>query len=380
MSKRRILLFCLPGTYSGVVRYVEALAKHFSRDNDVAIVTTSLAGIFGDLQKSHPDVRLYVCEGIRNSFSPSNFRSCLRMIRRYVEEFQPDVIQLNGSLFGLAGRLVPTPGRAKFFTYHGLPFGNGRGFAKSAFFLGLEVLAANWSRCHHIFISKRDMKIMGRFILGKKRLHYVPNGISLQEEGAEAERPDKMPGQTDLVTVANNKSAKRLDRLIGAFARLDDTFALTVVGNDTDGPEIAAIAHAKLVAGQRQRLRLMGRRRDVREFLRQADIFVLCSDYEGMPLSAIEAMSQGLLVVMPDIGGAEEICREGAGLMYTPNTEEGLAQALVEAAEEIRRPDWSPELPRSHYERHFTPDLMLSRMEGLYDAAAASGSRERRLA
>lgn len=384
MSRRRILLFCLPGTYSGVVRYVEALAKHFSRDNEVAIVTTSLAGIFGELQKSHPEVRFYVCEGIRNSFSPSNFVACLRMIRKYVAEFQPDIIQLNGSLFGLAGRLVPTPGRAKFFTYHGLPFGNGRGFAKSAFFLGLEVLAANWSRCHHIFISKRDMRLMGHFILGKRRLHYIPNGISLSEDGgtlAAEGGATGTKGQINLVVVANYKPQKRLDRMIGAFAHLDDGFTLTIVGNDSDGPELAAIADEKLGAGQRRRLRLMGRRRDVRSFLEQADIFVLSSDYEGMPLSAIEALSLGLFVVMPDVGGAEEICTEGAGLVYAPNTEEGLAAALVEAADRIRRPDWSHECPRAHYEGNFAPKLMLSRMEDLYDAATAKSSkRERRSA
>jgi glycosyltransferase involved in cell wall biosynthesis len=297
------------------------------------------------------------------------------MIRKHVDAFQPDVIQLNGSLFGLAGRILPTPGRAKFFTYHGLPFGDGRGFAKNAFLLGVEIFAANWSRGHHIFISKRDMKTLRRFKIGKNRLHYVPNGISLPKAGA-GPASDKHPGQTNLVTVANNMPAKRLDRLIGAFALLDDSFTLTLVGDDTDGAQIGALAEALLTAGQRERLRLMGRRPDVGKFLRDGDIFVLSSDYEGMPMSALEALSQGLLVVMPDVGGAEEICAEGAGLVYAPNTEAQLAASLREASKLIQAPDWSPGLPKAHHERHFTSERMLEAMEALYYGAEKAGEED----
>lgn len=122
----------------------------------------------------------------------------------------------------------------------------------------------------------------------------------------------------------------------------------------------------------------MGRRRDVGEFLRQADIFTLSSDYEGMPLSAIEALSLGLFVVMPDVGGAEEICVDGAGLIYAPNTEAQLAVALTEAGDRITSNGWSPNIPRAHYDRNFTQERMLATMEELYDAATAGSGNEQR--
>ena len=64
-------------------------------------------------------------------------------------------------------------------------------------------------------------------------------------------------------------------------------------------------------AGLGERLRLLGYRDDVPALLAAADIFVLPSHFEGLPMSVIEAMLTGLPVVATERArpGASRWCR-----------------------------------------------------------------------
>ena len=82
-------------------------------------------------------------------------------------------------------------------------------------------------------------------------------------------------------------------------------------------------------AGLGERLRLLGYRTDVAAILAAADIFVLPSHFEGLPMSVIEAMLTGLPVVATNIRGPREQIVPGVtGLLVPPATIDPLAEAL----------------------------------------------------
>ena len=66
------------------------------------------------------------------------------------------------------------------------------------------------------------------------------------------------------------------------------------------GPDMAALLQD---AGLGERLRLLGYRDDVPDLMAAADIFVLPSRFEGLPMSVIEAMLTGLPVVATNVRG-----------------------------------------------------------------------------
>jgi glycosyltransferase involved in cell wall biosynthesis len=83
-------------------------------------------------------------------------------------------------------------------------------------------------------------------------------------------------------------------------------------------------------AGLGPRLRLLGYRPDVAALLAAADIFVLPSTFEGLPMSVIEAMLTGLPVVASDIRGPREQVVAGVtGLLVPPASVAPLAAALL---------------------------------------------------
>lgn len=96
-------------------------------------------------------------------------------------------------------------------------------------------------------------------------------------------------------------------------------------------------AYAKEL-GILERVRFLGSQSNVYPFLHEADIFLLPSKYEGMPMTIIEAMGTGLPVVASAVGGVPDMLIHGeSGLLVSGEPEE-TARALIQlvCSEELR--------------------------------------------
>jgi glycosyltransferase involved in cell wall biosynthesis len=98
------------------------------------------------------------------------------------------------------------------------------------------------------------------------------------------------------------------------------------------GPDMEALLRG---AGLDGRLRLLGYREDVPALMAAADIFVLPSRFEGLPMSVIEAMLTGLPVVACDVRGpAEQVVEGVTGLLVPVGDAPALAGALRRLTED----------------------------------------------
>lgn len=76
-------------------------------------------------------------------------------------------------------------------------------------------------------------------------------------------------------------------------------------------------------------IEFVGLTSDVAGYLHQADIFMMPSQYEGMPMSLIEAMGTGLPIIASRVGGIPDMIDDGkSGLLIRPTSDE-LAAALI---------------------------------------------------
>jgi glycosyltransferase involved in cell wall biosynthesis len=116
---------------------------------------------------------------------------------------------------------------------------------------------------------------------------------------------------------------------LAAAMRFVPDAELWVVGERLEsdrGDDMEALLRA---AGLGDRLRLLGYRTDVAAILAAADIFVLPSHFEGLPMSVIEAMLTGLPVVATDIRGPrEQVLPDVTGLIVPARQAPRLAEAL----------------------------------------------------
>ena len=136
------------------------------------------------------------------------------------------------------------------------------------------------------------------------------------------------------IAVARLVHQKGLDVLIDALAiagGVAQGWTLTVVG---EGPEREALMAQVTRLQLGDRVRFLGHRSDVTTLLAQAAVFVLPSRFEGMPNALLEAMAQGLAVVVTDAspGPLEEIDHGRNGWVVPSEDVGALAQGLEQLA------------------------------------------------
>src|SRR3712207_7194116 len=93
-----------------------------------------------------------------------------------------------------------------------------------------------------------------------------------------------------------------------------------------DGPLREALEKRGAGLGVGSAVRFPGHRADARQLLAAADVFVLPSRHEGMPLVALEAMEAGLPVVATRVIGSEEVVDDGVTGALVRRSEEHTAE------------------------------------------------------
>jgi glycosyltransferase involved in cell wall biosynthesis len=162
------------------------------------------------------------------------------------------------------------------------------------------------------------------------KLHVVHCGI---EAGTYQPRParDVRPTAAEILCVGRLVAAKGQALLLQALAALEREFPLlrcTLVGDGPDRTRLAGLARDLRVDGRVTFAGSVGQD-DIQTFYERADLFVLPSFAEGVPVVLMEAMAKGLPVVGTRVGGTGELIEDGVtGLLVAPGNADALANAL----------------------------------------------------
>jgi len=171
-----------------------------------------------------------------------------------------------------------------------------------------------------------------------------------------------------LLHVARLNSAKDQPTLLRAFAlakaQVSD-LQLWMVGGGELHSSMVRLARE---IGVKDDVTFFGEQADVASFLTSADLFVLSSISEGVPISLLEALASGLPAVVTEVGGMGEIARlSKATVTVPPSNPEALAAAIVKVATERGDLPALGNLARQTYLLNFTLDRMASEYIALYD-------------
>jgi len=175
------------------------------------------------------------------------------------------------------------------------------------------------------------------------------------------------PEDALVLAVGNLLPVKGHAVLLRAFAALQSIEKHSVLAIAGRGPQEKALRDLARDLGLDGRLRLLGYRSDVFDLLSAADVFVMPSLSEGLPMALIEAMLAGRAIIASNVGGIPELLSDPSlGVLV----ESGNADVL---AEELRRVLCDPALRRRLGEaaktratEHFTASAMARRYLTLY--------------
>ncbi|MGY2487087.1 glycosyltransferase [Cupriavidus sp. CP313] len=304
----RILLLCTGLRMGGAEQQVAGLARQFA-DNGHAVAVVSLApGCDVTLPASVTVLPLEMRK------APASFARALWQLHAFVRQWHPDVIHAHMVHANLLARVLAalTAAPPVLCTAHSAREG-GR----------LRMLAYRltdrWAALTtHVSATGRQAMIDAGAVPAE-RIRVMPNGIDtsrfspdparrLQTRAALGVTPDTRL----IVNVGRLVPEKAQQTLIDAFAALVRTppaaaqaeIRLMLAG---DGPLRGELEASVRRNGLDGLVTLLGMRRDVPALLNAADLFVLSSEIEGMPLVVGEALASGCPVVATDAAGVAEL-------------------------------------------------------------------------
>lgn len=160
----------------------------------------------------------------------------------------------------------------------------------------------------------------------KKKSVIIPNPIDLGDKKGLSLKSNKVK---EIVSVGRLMPQKNQILLIKAFEEIHNEYPdyiLTIYG---EGPMRKVLTEEIEQLKLEKYVRLPGSMKDVIDRIASAELFILTSDYEGMPNALIEAMCLGLPVISTSVSGATDLIDSGEnGILIDLNNKNDLVRAM----------------------------------------------------
>ncbi|MGK7876186.1 MAG: glycosyltransferase [Xenococcaceae cyanobacterium] len=285
-------------------------------------------------------------------------------------DIQPDIVHCNdpglvamlaATLNGISHRVLTFHTPAQSFSY--------RLHAK---LLQRWVLHQGWQ---FVVISGANQPILQhQYTIPEKKISVIEHGL----EPKKFEIPDTIesiraefgiaPDCTLVGCVARLATQKNHALLLDAYAALPETLKarshLLLVG---DGELRSTLEQQVARLGLVEQVTFAGYRRDIPQLLQAMDIFVLSSNYEGLPFAVLEAMAMSLPIVATAVNGVRDAIIPGeTGLLVPPGQVGALGDAIAQLISNPEQCQRMGQASRDRFLRHYTAERMVHQTEELY--------------
>lgn len=161
---------------------------------------------------------------------------------------------------------------------------------------------------------------------------------------------------------------KGIDLMIEVAKRVMDKHPNTVFVVAGGGPLTDKVDAWARAAGVDKNMHFIGPIDTVPAHLKAADIFLLTSRWEALPISIVEAFRAGLPVVATDCGGVSELIDDDVGVLCPIEDASALTEAVLEFVESqaLRKSKGAAALERSQDDR-FNGEVVHARFEAAYE-------------
>lgn len=360
---RRLMFVIEALTVGGAERMVIDLANEFSRRG--AYVSVVCLSALGELAVSlSSDVSLHLLNK-----KPGVDLSVVKRLRELVISQQSEVVNSHLWTANLWTRLAlykhPTP---VVVTEHNRDV---------------------WKRGHNKFIDRLLSHATAKLIavsedtanfyrqdvgIAEKLVCVVNNGVDTARyaAGQGSTLRSQLVGDKELLIgsvgrLALQKNHVRLVEAASILKSRNVSFQVVIAG---EGPERARTQACIAEFDVADCVTLLGERSDVPDLLSALDLFVLSSDREGHPLSALEAQSAGTPVVLTNAGGSEDAIscsQSGYGGLLVDKSAVALADAIAELATDRAKLSRMAEFAADYAATHFDKQIMINRYSDIFE-------------
>lgn len=283
-----------------------------------------------DLHDSKLEVRRI--ETLGRSVRPLDDLRALMSIRREIKLFRPDVVHSHAAKAGVLGRIaaITTGVQVRVHTYHGhLLTGYFSARITRLIRLVEALLARATTKLVAVGEQVRD-DLVAAGIGDRAKYVVIPPGVNQPTLPTREAARDELGLSSEaqvVLFVGRLTGVKRPDRLIEAFAMLKDRIPGAVLLIAGEGDQYDSTRSAAVDLGES--VLFLGWRPDVTILYAAADLTLITSDNEGMPVTLMEAAAAGLPAVTTAVGSAHEVVvNDETGLVVAP-TATAVADAVI---------------------------------------------------
>jgi glycosyltransferase involved in cell wall biosynthesis len=316
-----------------------------------------------------PQLEVTRVETLGRSLSAlDDVRAFFKLVK-IMRETRPHIVHTHTAKAGVLGRLAAVVTRVpiKVHTFHGhVLHGYFPPIVTRIFIMIERVLARFTHGIVSVGSQVRDDLLAVR--IGKmKKFTVVAPGVApakINDRNSCRESLNVGLDAQVILFIGRMTAIKRPDRLLEAFAIVVNRHprACLLLAGEGELFEITK-QQAESLEGS---VRFLGWRSDLSQLFSAADVAVLSSDNEGMPVTLIEASMAGLPCVTTDVGSAREVVlHDETGFVVNPNSTD-LAEALIQLISDDALRKKMGGAAKTHAENNFSSDRLVQDHFDLY--------------
>jgi glycosyltransferase involved in cell wall biosynthesis len=220
--------------------------------------------------------------------------------------------------------------KKRIFTFHNVASISARGFKKQLYLFAFNRLKFTpVAICDYV-----KSTISTDYKMPLRKIPCIFNGVDTETYCPRIKLNGKH--KIEFITTGILYHIKNHRLMIDAFAKVEakhpDVY-LNIIG---DGELRIELEHQIAGYGLTNKINIQGITDNVVDFLNNADIYVMSSNTEGLPLSVLEAMACGLPVVTTEAGGVVDIVKNGENGFITPVGDvDALSESMIELIENV---------------------------------------------
>lgn len=269
----------------------------------------------------------------RSPLNHNNVRAITKL-KAHINQKSYDIIHCHTPVASLCTRMACKGERKKgtrvFYTAHGFHFYKGAPLKNWVLFYPIEKVASHWTDVL-ITINTEDYALAEDKMKARK-IVYIP-GVGFEKDkignkdGRAKIRKEFNIAQNAfvLLSVGELNDNKNQSKVIDAVDCLDITYL--IVGSGANQHILRQKIEDK---GLEDCVKLAGQRQGIADFYAAADAYILPSYREGLNVSLMEAMANGLPCLAGDIRGNRDLIDPKGGFMFDPSSAESIRQAICE--------------------------------------------------
>ncbi len=294
----KILHFITNTELGGAQRICSDLCNAAVQNNNEVIVVSMKGGPFWESLSA--DITSIQLPYLRKEINPLFDLITLVSFNRVLRKFNPDVVHLHSSKAGIIGRTAGLGLKIKIvYTVHG--FDSIR--IKHRIFLPFERFFQNF--CSAIIPVSEYDKINLIHERITKNLIVIKNGCKLPINKELAIFCDN---RKVIMSIARIAYPKRLDLFLEAAASqtMREYYFIWIGASDNIDLSNITVPNNVLLAGGLP---------DASSYIHYCSVFMLLSDFEGLPVTIIEAMAAGKPIIASNVGGISELVDSTNGVL-----------------------------------------------------------------